>query len=151
MRFSTITIAAFAALAQAQSLSDLPKCAQTCVGTSLGSTGCSSLQIDCICKSSKWISDLSCCVAGTCSTADQQNTITFAQQLCQTVGVTLPTSAQAACAAGNGTSANTTASASSSTSSTAASGTANANSGASREYAGSGVAIAAAGLFAAFL
>ncbi|MCJ1339019.1 hypothetical protein MMC09_004308 [Bachmanniomyces sp. S44760] len=95
-------ITAFAALAAAQSLGDFPSCSQNCVGNSLGSTGCSAIDIHCICASQGWIAGLSCCVAQNCSPADQGTTEKFAGQLCKGVGVTLPS--QASCSGSSGAS-----------------------------------------------
>lgn len=83
-------------------------------------------------------------------------TISFASQICSTAGVTVPTNAQQACASGNSTSstasgASSTASSTGSTSSSAAAATKSSAGVASREYIGSSLGLAAAGLLAALL
>ncbi|KAI9739823.1 MAG: hypothetical protein M1834_006544 [Cirrosporium novae-zelandiae] len=74
---------------------DLPDCAASCVTDSFGD--CSSLDVACICKLKSFISQISCCVLKACSTANVEKTLTFAHQLCDSVGVsTLPTAATCA-------------------------------------------------------
>jgi hypothetical protein len=75
MRFSTFSaIATFAVTALAQDLSAIPTCAISCVGDGLAGTGCNQIDVACICNSSAWISELSCCVSTACQPADQAGT-----------------------------------------------------------------------------
>ena len=73
---SAVLFAGLAAVASAQvSLSDLPQCAQGCVGSSINVPGCSGLDIKCICSNSGYLQSLSCCIAKGCSTSDQTSTL----------------------------------------------------------------------------
>lgn len=155
MRFSVVgMIAGVAALAQGQSLTDLPKCAQSCVGDSITTTGCSAIKVSCICASSDWIAGLSCCVAKNCTLEDQAKTIQFAQDICKSVGISVPTDAQAACASkSNSTSsANSTTSPTASAATTSVAPTKTGGAGfAQKEYLGAAIGLMGAGLFAAML
>ncbi|KAF1950677.1 hypothetical protein CC80DRAFT_597947 [Byssothecium circinans] len=95
MRFTVVATLAttLGSLAVAQ-LGNLPKCAQDCFGSSLGS--CSQLDFKCVCGNSTLISSLSCCVAQTCTREEQDSTIQLAVSLCKQVGVNVPTSASCA-------------------------------------------------------
>ncbi|KAH7391772.1 hypothetical protein BKA66DRAFT_26176 [Pyrenochaeta sp. MPI-SDFR-AT-0127] len=83
MRFSIIAaVAAFSSTVLAQGLIDqIPKCAQTCFGSNLGT--CGALDIGCICGNKAVINSVSCCVFATCSQSDIQKTIDFAVNLCR--------------------------------------------------------------------
>jgi len=91
MKLSAVAIALTALLigAVAQSLSGLPSCAQSCVQLP---SSCSQLDIKCICSTQTFISAITCCVARTCNQADQETTVKFAQQLCGSAGVSVPSS-----------------------------------------------------------
>ncbi|KAF2435075.1 hypothetical protein EJ08DRAFT_645986 [Tothia fuscella] len=104
MRVTSVSvIVALAATGLAQSATDLPKCATSCVGNSLQSgTGCSTIDIGCICKSSGWIAGLACCVSKSCPKPDQDATIKYAQNLCAAYAK-LPT--EASCPSNSTTSA----------------------------------------------
>ncbi|KAF2405563.1 hypothetical protein EJ06DRAFT_30323 [Trichodelitschia bisporula] len=153
-------IAALAAsvIAQTPDLSQLPKCATSCVGTGLTTTGCSNINVNCICASKDWINTLSCCVSKACSEDDQKKTIQFAHDICAPAGVALPSAAGCSSAdagptsspsgaGSNATVATTTPKVSSAASGTAAAATKNA---AAVEGVGLGVA-AAVGLLAVVL
>jgi len=155
MRFQLFTIAAIATTVIGQDLSQLPKCATACVGNSLTSgTGCSSLNVTCICLSSGWIANLACCVSKGCNQADTDTTIKFAQQICGGVGVNnLP--ATAGCSnsttAANGTTTTSKTSSTALRTGTAASPTSTAAAPTGQMLGfGAGIA-AAAGLLAAAL
>ncbi|KAI9866009.1 MAG: hypothetical protein M1813_001976 [Trichoglossum hirsutum] len=105
MKFiASVIVAMLAPLALGQSLADIPNCAQGCVTNSLTSTGCSTIDIKCICSANTFISNISCCIKTSCSTGDQAKTIKFASDICASVGVTTPTDINAACAAASGSS-----------------------------------------------
>lgn len=95
----------------------LPRCAQSCVtqytsGSTIG--GCNSLDIACICSNNDFLSNIACCVARVCDQADQQATISYAQQLCALDGVTnLPTDASCSSSSSSSSSASSASSASS--------------------------------------
>jgi len=146
MRFLTLC-AAFAATVLAQDLTQLPSCATSCVGNSLSSTGCGSLNVTCICNSAGWISGLTCCISKGCDQADINSTIKFAQQICQPVGVTLPS--VAVCSNSTAKTSAITTSASKTSSATAGSTAGAAPTGPMLGF-GAGIA-AAAGLLAAAL
>jgi len=123
MKFITIALSlGAAAMVQAQA-STLPACAQTCLGSfTSGSSigGCSSLDIKCICSAQSFLSDIACCLEGACSAADQASAIKYAQQICETAGVTVPDSLSAA---GSCSSSATSASGSSTSGSSSTTGT----------------------------
>nr|POE82733.1 gpi anchored cfem domain protein c [Quercus suber] len=94
MRTTLLTLAGFCA--SVASAAGLPSCASSCV-TSFGS--CGEFDVKCICSSTTLIAGLACCVSTSCGTADQEETIKFANALCAGQGVNdLPQSAT--CAAG---------------------------------------------------
>ncbi|KAK5008178.1 hypothetical protein LTR28_004315 [Elasticomyces elasticus] len=64
-------VAALSALTLAITVPGLPACAGTCVGSNLG--GCQQIDVACICKNTNYIQSLSCCVAQSCSQADQDS------------------------------------------------------------------------------
>ncbi|CAF9920573.1 MAG: hypothetical protein ALECFALPRED_001571 [Alectoria fallacina] len=78
----------------AQSVSDVPQCAEKAALSSISSTGCQLTDIECICKDQSFISSLLPVVRNACSPADLQKTIAFTESLCDTVGITIavPTS-----------------------------------------------------------
>lgn len=73
----------------AQSSSQIPACAQTCFGNSLGS--CGPADIACICGSSEIIKNVVCCTQETCSSTDALTTLEFAKSLCSTSGISIDT------------------------------------------------------------
>ncbi|KAL1958795.1 hypothetical protein VTO42DRAFT_3914 [Malbranchea cinnamomea] len=86
-----------AALATAQDLSGLPKCAQECAGDSLPAN--CGLDIECICTEGNFMQDVVCCVAQACSPEDQELAVQFANGICGGAGVT-DTPQTAVCATG---------------------------------------------------
>ncbi|OAL06551.1 hypothetical protein IQ06DRAFT_891 [Phaeosphaeriaceae sp. SRC1lsM3a] len=101
MRFSIFAaIAAFGPTVLAQSLlSQIPQCAQTCFGNSLGN--CGPADLACICGNSSVIDKVSCCVFATCSPSDIQATTQFAVQLCKLQNINVNTAP--VCASGSST------------------------------------------------
>jgi len=83
-----LSVVASAALATAQ-LSNIPSCALSCAISSIGSSGCSETDIKCVCQAKSFITSITTCVQGACTPAELQQTMTAAQGLCQSVGVTL--------------------------------------------------------------
>ncbi|OJJ47456.1 hypothetical protein ASPZODRAFT_24385 [Penicilliopsis zonata CBS 506.65] len=109
MKLYQITLAATALLAPvfATSISDLPTCAQSCATNAIPSS-CSLIDIKCICESGTFITDIACCVASSCDSADQEKTIEYADELCGSAGVSdLPQSATCATTANSTTTAST--------------------------------------------
>ncbi|KKA22811.1 hypothetical protein T310_3165 [Rasamsonia emersonii CBS 393.64] len=109
MKLAAISLAltALAAGTAAQSLSDLPKCAQDCATNAIPQE--CGLDVKCICSAQSFIASITCCVAKACSPADQDGfafqpmlwygwnradffiataTIKFADNLCGIAGVT---------------------------------------------------------------
>ncbi|MCJ1224468.1 hypothetical protein MMC12_001113 [Toensbergia leucococca] len=78
-----------ASITTAQSISDVPACAETAALSSISSTGCQLTDFKCICTDQSFISSLLPVVQNSCSAADFQKTITFTQNLCSSVGITL--------------------------------------------------------------
>jgi len=88
MRFSII-LALIPAVVYAQSLNNLPTCAQNCAASGLSATGCSLLNVTCICSNTAFLGALLPCIRSNCSQQDQGTTVSFAQQLCASGNVTL--------------------------------------------------------------
>ncbi|KAG9242381.1 hypothetical protein BJ878DRAFT_175417 [Calycina marina] len=118
---ATFLAAAFAAITSvctAQAPAGLPSCAQGCVvkftsGSSIGN--CQSSDAKCICSSSSFLGDISCCLTSVCSADDQQTAIDYAVSFCKISGVTgLPTAVVCSSSTAGGTSASSTSDAASS-------------------------------------
>ncbi|MCJ1301188.1 hypothetical protein MMC08_003987 [Hypocenomyce scalaris] len=111
MHYSTLAALAVLAapFAGAQSLSDLPTCAQGPAEAGIGATGCALTDFQCICTAQAFISSLTTEIQSACSPSDQAATLAFAQQLCGSVGVTIPSPSSAAAASPAATTPMTTA------------------------------------------
>ncbi|PQE03446.1 CFEM domain-containing protein [Rutstroemia sp. NJR-2017a BBW] len=140
---STFILAVTAALASLTSAQDgLPSCAKTCTNkfTSTGGGnigGCKSLDIQCICSSPTFLSDIACCLTDQCNAADQATAVQFAQNICKTSGVTnLPSAVT--CASSAAPSSSSSAASDSSSAATGATTTATTASGSSSSPAASG-------------
>ncbi|KAF2454966.1 hypothetical protein BDY21DRAFT_352043 [Lineolata rhizophorae] len=138
MRVTIASTLAFGAALVAAQFGDLPDCAQSCVGDTLA--GCPNMSVDCICNNQGLLSDLSCCVSQVCDPEDIQATIDFANDICGTVDVTVPTAASCP-----GASASQTGSATSSETAAAAS---TSNAAVHNSGSGMGVGVALAGMLA---
>ncbi|KAJ5085585.1 hypothetical protein N7532_010356 [Penicillium argentinense] len=93
MKLSQITLALTALLstAFAQGLGDLPDCARDCATDAIPAS--CGIDVECICTTKSFISDISCCVAKKCSEDDQDTTLEVAKNICARGGVTdLPSS-----------------------------------------------------------
>ncbi|KAK2806877.1 hypothetical protein FQN51_005677 [Onygenales sp. PD_10] len=96
------TTTALLALASAQGLGGLPKCAQNCALNSIPKD--CGLDVKCICTADSFIDAITCCVAGDCSAEDQEKTIQFAKGICGTAGITdIPDSAVCSSKTGSAT------------------------------------------------
>ncbi|MCJ1320537.1 hypothetical protein MMC15_005877 [Xylographa vitiligo] len=84
-----------------QSLANIPQCAQSAAISSLVTTGCAITNYTCFCDDKSWISSLLPVVMSDCDAADFQSTVQFAQQLCESAGVTLSISGVSAPASTN--------------------------------------------------
>lgn len=89
MKASTIFTVAAAAYTVSAQLDSLPTCALNCAVKSLGSSGCPTTDIACICKATAFVTSLVPCVQGACSAAEFEATVQAAQGLCQQAGVSL--------------------------------------------------------------
>ncbi|RAK82446.1 CFEM domain-containing protein [Aspergillus fijiensis CBS 313.89] len=112
MRLYYIAITFLAGLISvvAQGMDSLPVCARECATGAIPKT-CQSIDVGCICGTKSFISDMSCCVAKSCSPQDEKAALGFTVQLCSGAGVTdLPSSASCAnsVTSTNATSASTT-------------------------------------------
>ncbi|KAL9619950.1 MAG: hypothetical protein Q9160_005507 [Pyrenula sp. 1 TL-2023] len=74
----------------AQSLSDLPSCAQQAGLSGITASGCAVQDITCICSQTPFIATLRQYICKSCSVADQNASLQFAQRLCATVGISIP-------------------------------------------------------------
>ncbi|KAH0613998.1 uncharacterized protein H6S33_005884 [Morchella sextelata] len=86
-----LAIAGLVASVSAQSLSDLPSCALTCLTTGLAATSCSITDFKCACSNTAFVSGSATCIQGSCPEADQQKALSAAGALCSAAGVTIPT------------------------------------------------------------
>lgn len=68
MKFTSAALVAFAALASAQTLADIPTCAKTCLDDSIKKlTSCTTTDVPCICKDVEKIQgDATGCVLKAC-------------------------------------------------------------------------------------
>ncbi|EEH37997.1 hypothetical protein PAAG_00918 [Paracoccidioides lutzii Pb01] len=85
MRLSMAVLPSLLGLVAAQGLNGLPECAKSCATDSIPSV--CGLNIQCICTSGGFLTNVSCCVMSSCSLEDQNKTIMFAQSLCASAGV----------------------------------------------------------------
>ncbi|KAK6843304.1 hypothetical protein PG990_004775 [Apiospora arundinis] len=97
MKFTTVSIAAFAGVAAAQQsgLGALPECSKGCLNNFVSGSGqqiggCPATDAKCICAKKEFIDGISCCVMDACSKEDQAASITFASTFCGTLGVQVP-------------------------------------------------------------
>jgi CFEM-containing surface protein len=109
MKSVAVFALALAAVANAQSA---PACATTCVAQT--PTSCSESDISCLCHDQNFITQATQCILVNCKGSDLTAAEQFAQQLCETVGVTLtstpplPTSTGAVNATGSASGSYTT-------------------------------------------
>ncbi|RJE26569.1 CFEM domain protein [Aspergillus sclerotialis] len=93
LHYFPLVVAPLLGTAAAQSFSEIPSCARTCATGSIPSS-CNSIDVSCICSNDSFITDISCCVAKSCSKEDQDKTLNYAKQICAGAGVhDLPKSA----------------------------------------------------------
>jgi len=83
-----VAVGLTASLVSAQ-LESIPQCALGCAVSSLGSTGCPTTDIACICSATAFLQALTPCVQAACTPQEFAATIEAAQQLCAAAGVTL--------------------------------------------------------------
>ena len=91
MKFSAVTLVAVAAVASAQSIADIPPCAQTCLLPALQATGCSLTDFKCSCSNKSFVTDSTKCILGACSPDDAEKAAGATYALCKSVGVTIET------------------------------------------------------------
>ncbi|KAL5497784.1 hypothetical protein ACEPAH_2715 [Sanghuangporus vaninii] len=121
MRFAVALLFAGFASATLYQRQTVPQCALTCIANAdLG--GCSATDNNCLCNNQQFVSSTASCIQSSCSGDDLQNAIAFAQQTCETVGVTLTETS-----AGSATGSATSGSASATTTSPSSSGSASAS------------------------
>lgn len=95
MKYSYATLAIVVAVAQAQTIADIPPCAISCFTTVLANTPCETLtDLACQCRQSQLLPDLAPCVASSCSPAEAEGVRTAAQSLCASVGVNVEVPAE---------------------------------------------------------
>ncbi|KAL4808547.1 hypothetical protein BDV18DRAFT_101382 [Aspergillus unguis] len=91
-----LTLAACLSSVTAQGMADLPACAQDCATGAIPSE-CGLIDVECICATTAFIEDMSCCVAQSCEPKDQDTAIEFAHGICAGAGITdLPSAATCA-------------------------------------------------------
>ncbi|KAL5520867.1 hypothetical protein ACEPAF_2870 [Sanghuangporus sanghuang] len=145
MRFAVALLFAGFASATLYQRQTVPQCALTCIADAdLGD--CSATDNACLCNNQQFVSSTSSCIQSSCSGDDLQNAIEFAQETCESVGVTL-TDTSAGSATGSATSGGASATTTSPSSSGSASGSGSASSPSSTSASGArqtGVPILAA-------
>ncbi|KAF2233873.1 hypothetical protein EV356DRAFT_567685 [Viridothelium virens] len=80
-------------LGQIPELSDIPKCAQPAILSSLQNSGCDPADINCLCNSKDFISALTTSIQSACDAADQAKVLQAGQQLCPGITAHIPASA----------------------------------------------------------
>ncbi|KAK6528894.1 hypothetical protein TWF694_004124 [Orbilia ellipsospora] len=91
MKFSAVTLVAVAAVASAQSIADIPACAQTCLLPALQATGCQLTDFKCSCSNEQFVSGSTACILKACSKADAEKAAAATYGLCKSAGVTIHT------------------------------------------------------------
>ncbi|KAK6340826.1 hypothetical protein TWF696_009144 [Orbilia brochopaga] len=89
MKFSAVLLVAAAAAVSAQSIADIPSCAQGCLITALGTTGCDVTDLKCSCGNEKFVNDGAACIDKTCGDADIKKARAATIALCGKAGVTI--------------------------------------------------------------
>ncbi|KAK5110483.1 hypothetical protein LTR62_005835 [Meristemomyces frigidus] len=87
--FAAATVLAAIATTAVAQLSNLPTCALSPAIAAIGSSGCATTDIKCICSNTAFISALEPAIAAACSPADQAKALAAAQGLCTQAGVSL--------------------------------------------------------------
>jgi len=89
---NTLIITAFAALAAAQSITDLPTCSLSCLTTAIPQLGCGLTDLKCSCqKAGELTPILTPCVQKSCSEADQKKTLEVLAAICAASGAPIST------------------------------------------------------------
>jgi uncharacterized membrane protein len=96
MKFSAVALIAVAAVASAQSIADIPACAQTCLLPALQATGCDLTDFNCSCSNTKFVTDSTACIQKSCSASDIEKAAKATYELCKSAGVIIPTQGPAA-------------------------------------------------------
>ncbi|KAF3942078.1 hypothetical protein ABW19_dt0203501 [Dactylella cylindrospora] len=86
--FIAVAAGLTASIVSAQ-LENLPSCALTCALSSIGTSGCDTTDIACICSATAFVTALVPCVQAACSAAEYEQTVQAASGLCSAAGVTL--------------------------------------------------------------
>ncbi|KAF2680467.1 hypothetical protein K458DRAFT_392806 [Lentithecium fluviatile CBS 122367] len=87
---SILALLAIAALTTAQSISDIPTCALSCLTTSVSAVGCSLTDFECSCKKSAELTTaLTPCVTENCDVADQPKVVEALVGICKSQGITV--------------------------------------------------------------
>ncbi|KIW63402.1 hypothetical protein PV04_10249 [Phialophora macrospora] len=92
MKTFTVRAAAVLALALpafAQSVLDLPQCAQQPILEGFSASGCSLVDIACVCNNDGFVNGLIALIPTVCNEAEVAETIKFASDMCFAYGVTL--------------------------------------------------------------
>lgn len=91
MKFTAVALVAAAAVVSAQSIGDIPSCAQTCLLPALQATGCDLTDFKCSCSNTEFVTGSTACIQKACSPADQEKAAKATYELCKSVGVEIPT------------------------------------------------------------
>lgn len=90
MKYSFAALALLTApFASAAGLDGIPTCASSAVEAGISATGCKISDFACICGDSQFVTSLHSLIDTVCSVADQQVTLAFATDVCNSVGVKL--------------------------------------------------------------
>ena len=89
---NTLILTAFATLAAAQSITDLPTCSLSCLTTAIPQLGCGLTDLKCSCqKAGELTPILTPCVQKSCSEADQKKTLEVLAAICAANGAPIST------------------------------------------------------------
>ncbi|PAV18153.1 hypothetical protein PNOK_0663900 [Pyrrhoderma noxium] len=126
MRFTFALLLAGAASASLVSRQDIPTCALTCIA-SADTGSCSQTDTSCLCNDQSFVSSTTTCIETSCSSDDVAAAEAFAQQTCESVGVTLTASSAASTGSATGSTSGSSAASTASSTTTSAGATTTSN------------------------
>ncbi|KAJ6262367.1 hypothetical protein Dda_3175 [Drechslerella dactyloides] len=89
MKFSAVVLVAAAAVASAQSIADIPQCAQTCLIGALGKTGCELTDFKCSCTNKDFVEGGAACIDKACDDASIAKARAATIAICGKAGITI--------------------------------------------------------------
>ncbi|KAL7275511.1 hypothetical protein RUND412_001535 [Rhizina undulata] len=88
---SAFSIAALVAAVavSAQTLSNYPTCALTCITEALAGSGCGITDVKCACSSTSFVNGSAPCIQSNCRASDQAKALAVTNALCKSAGVSI--------------------------------------------------------------